>query len=88
MDESKWPIGFVPEPDLQGLEPLTYEPERSRRSNQSKSKQPMNRQSARREDNNIDRTRGFAERGFDPHSSGRSRPGPPNRRRVKVNVEY
>ena len=86
MDESKWPIGFVPEPDLQGLEPLTYELERSRRSNQSK--RPMNRQSARREDNNIDRTRGFAERGFDPHSSGRSRPGPPNRRQVRVNVEY
>ncbi|KAM7520094.1 hypothetical protein LguiB_019056 [Lonicera macranthoides] len=88
MDESKWPIGFVPEPDLQGLEPLTYEPDGYKRSNQSKSKRPMNRQSARREDNNIDRTRGFSERGFDPHFSGRSRPGPPNRRRVRVNVEY
>nr|GEX22481.1 2-oxoglutarate (2OG) and Fe(II)-dependent oxygenase superfamily protein [Tanacetum cinerariifolium] len=25
MDESKWPAGFHPEPDLQGLEPLVYE---------------------------------------------------------------
>ncbi|KAK3007680.1 hypothetical protein RJ639_014817, partial [Escallonia herrerae] len=25
MDESRWPIGFAPEPDLQGLERLPYE---------------------------------------------------------------
>ncbi|XP_071702253.1 RNA demethylase ALKBH9B-like [Rutidosis leptorrhynchoides] len=25
MDETKWPNGFVPEPDLQGLEPLSYD---------------------------------------------------------------
>ncbi|KAJ7953115.1 oxidoreductase, 2OG-Fe(II) oxygenase family protein [Quillaja saponaria] len=33
MDESKRPIGYIPEPDLQGLRPLSYEVEKTKNSN-------------------------------------------------------
>lgn len=32
MDESKRPFGYVPEPDLQGIQPLTYEVEQEKKS--------------------------------------------------------
>nr|XP_043605944.1 RNA demethylase ALKBH9B isoform X2 [Erigeron canadensis] len=45
MDESKWPIGFVPEPDLQGLEPLPYGSDKLKdNSNLSKPSHPSDRQ--------------------------------------------
>ncbi|KAK1359849.1 RNA demethylase ALKBH5 [Heracleum sosnowskyi] len=40
MDESKWPVGFTPEPDLQGLQPLSYEVDRSKHSSISKINRP------------------------------------------------
>jgi hypothetical protein len=86
MDESKRPVEFIPEPDLQGLQPLSYETERSRRATPSRPNLHMNRQSFTREDNR-DRTRGLLGRG-----SNHSEPqlqitrGPSNRRRVWVNL--
>lgn len=58
MDESKWPGGFVPEPDLQGLEPLSYEPGRPAPTptggglNHTRS-HPSNRQDFRRDDHHT-----------------------------------
>ncbi|KAL9393940.1 hypothetical protein Peur_013225 [Populus x canadensis] len=37
MDEAKRPIGFVPEPDLQGIQPLSYELDKTRKLNSPKS---------------------------------------------------
>lgn len=81
MDESKWPKGFVPEPDLQGLQPLPYEVDRSKHSNISKSNYPVNRQAARREDNR-DKVKGLGLLGPAPRLLVQIREGPKNRRRV------
>lgn len=48
MDETKRPIGYIPEPDLQGLQPLTLEAD-SLASNSPKSGQFMRKQSFKRE---------------------------------------
>ncbi|KAL6993443.1 RNA demethylase alkbh9b [Sarracenia purpurea var. burkii] len=89
MDESKRPFGFVPEPDLQGLQPLSYETDRSKRSSPSKQKvSSVSRPSFRRDDN-WDKTRGSTGRGnnrFEPHISLQIKRGPPNRRRTRVNL--
>ncbi|XP_057499795.1 RNA demethylase ALKBH9B-like isoform X1 [Actinidia eriantha] len=88
MDESKRPIGFLPEPDLQGLQPLSYETEPSKRSTPSKSK-PANRQSFRNEDNRDRIIKGSAGRGnnyLEPPTSLVIQKGRSNRRRVWVNV--
>lgn len=59
MDEAKWPIGFVPEPDLQGLEPLAYDTDKPNGgSNHFKPYRPSNRQMVRRDDSK-DNSRGF-----------------------------
>ncbi|KAA8547478.1 hypothetical protein F0562_003658 [Nyssa sinensis] len=83
MDESKLPVGFLPEPDLQGLQPLSYE-DRSKRQNPLKSKRLVNRQVDRREDNRDER-RGSAERLLnthsEPHYSFQIQRGAGNRRR-------
>lgn len=88
MDESKRPVEFIPEPDLQGLQPLPYETEseRSKRATPSRPNLSVRRQSFTREDNR-DRTRGLLGRG-----GNYSEPqlqitrGPSNRRRVWVNL--
>uniref|UniRef100_A0A5B6Z2X6 Fe2OG dioxygenase domain-containing protein n=1 Tax=Davidia involucrata TaxID=16924 RepID=A0A5B6Z2X6_DAVIN len=88
MDESKCPVGFVPEPDLQGLQPLSYK-DKSKRLNPSKSRHLVNRQAVRREDNR-DEGRGSAERGnthLEPYHSIQIQRGPGNRRRVRVNLD-
>ncbi|KAK3017926.1 hypothetical protein RJ639_004015 [Escallonia herrerae] len=86
MDESKWPIGFAPELDLQGLERLPYEGERSKRLTLSKSNWPVNRQGVRREDS-TDKGRGLLETPPEPRFVGRARPGPPNRQRVRLDFD-
>ncbi|XP_059665722.1 RNA demethylase ALKBH9B-like [Cornus florida] len=63
MDQSKWPIGFVPEPDLQGLQPLSYEDSTPKSLNSSKSKLLVDRQEGRRvpegrRENRRDQARG------------------------------
>ncbi|XP_059652876.1 RNA demethylase ALKBH9B-like [Cornus florida] len=85
MDKSKWPIGFVPEPDLQGLQPLSYEDSRPKSLNPSKSKLLVNRQEERRvsegrRENRRDQARGsWTEIGnmqSEPHYSTRYQRGP------------
>ncbi|GMJ07887.1 hypothetical protein like AT2G17970 [Hibiscus trionum] len=50
MDESKRPIGYAPEPDLQGIEPLCYEEEKSKRIITSPKSEPhVKRQELKRE---------------------------------------
>lgn len=86
MDESKWPTGFVPEPDLQGLQPLSYEEEGSKHSKTLKSNIPMNRQAAKREENNG-RVKESGILGPGPRVFGPIREGPLSRRRVRINLE-
>lgn len=50
MDELKRPIGYAPEPDLQDIEPLSYQAEKPRRLNSPKSDRHVKRQPFRRED--------------------------------------
>lgn len=78
MDESKRPVGYVPEPDLQGLEPLSYEVERSKKSKDAYSRRSMRKQTARREEN-TDKLKISAERSSEGRYSGRSRQRPANR---------
>lgn len=78
MDESKWPVGYTPERDLQGLQPLSYEVDRSKHS---KIKRPAIVQAARSE-NNRDRLK---ERGL--LGQGPRREGPLNRRRLRLDLE-
>lgn len=91
MDEFKWPIGFVPEPDLQGLQPLSYETDGStngspKGSNSSRSRRSSHRL-VRREDVR-EKSRGIL--GPEPRFLGRRR-GPrsaSNWRRVKASREF
>ncbi|XP_057784042.1 RNA demethylase ALKBH9B [Salvia miltiorrhiza] len=86
MDETKRPIGYTPEPDLQGLQPLPDEEERSSKYSASRhrrvSKRPVDGREAR-----TDRGRGLASEYPNPRYSGRTRQGPPNRRRFQSNLE-
>lgn len=86
MDESKRPIGYLPEPDLQGLQPVSYEMDRSKISNPQKPERRMNRQAVRRE-GSVE-ARGFMERGdhSGSHYSSRAPRGPANRRRIRMNL--
>ncbi|XP_057960617.1 RNA demethylase ALKBH9B [Malania oleifera] len=77
MDESKRPVGFVPEPDLQGLQPLSYEENKSRRPNPPNSPRRGNRRAAGRRERNAEEVRRIVE--------SRSRRGPP-RQRIRVNL--
>ncbi|XP_052196981.1 RNA demethylase ALKBH9B isoform X2 [Diospyros lotus] len=88
MDESKRPFGYAPEPDLQGLQPLSYGTDRPGRSAPSKSNLPGNRPAARREDNR-EKSRRLARKGNNftvPQVSIKIERGPDNRRRVRVNL--
>ncbi|KAF5197918.1 2-oxoglutarate (2OG) and Fe(II)-dependent oxygenase superfamily protein [Thalictrum thalictroides] len=81
MDETKRPFVFVPEPDLQGLQPLPYD------VGESKSMNPpaqMNRQPVFREVNS-ENSKAFSGRGSrsEPRYSGRTRLQPGNRRRTR-----
>ncbi|KAI3813604.1 hypothetical protein L1987_18332 [Smallanthus sonchifolius] len=85
MDESKWPVGFIPEPDLQGLEPLVYESDKPKGgSNLYKPSRPSNRQSTRRDDMN-DSSRGYSQ----PRFYGQTRQqGPSYANRRRTRLEY
>lgn len=87
MDESKRPTGFVPEPDLQGIQPLSYEEDKAQKLNASKPEYHMKKQSVRRAVNTE--ARGSAERSYthiEPREPTWSRRGPANRRRVGLNL--
>ena len=86
MDDAKRPIGYVPEPDLQGIQPLCYETNGSKQSNTSKPKRPVNRQAVRREDN-AHNARGLLGRGSQPRYMGQIQQGPANRQRLRVSLD-
>lgn len=48
MDVSKRPFGYVPEPDLQGIQPLAYEVEREKKSSGHRPNRHMRRHKDRR----------------------------------------
>ncbi|CAI9110920.1 OLC1v1011028C1 [Oldenlandia corymbosa var. corymbosa] len=75
MDESKWPIGYVPEPDLQGLQPLPYEVDSSKKIDSPKYRGPGRRQFNRREDreHNSTEMRGSTHRGSEQRHSYRGK---------------
>ncbi|CAI0392883.1 unnamed protein product [Linum tenue] len=86
MDEKKWPVGYAPEPDLQGIEPLSFEVDMTStvRSNSPKPEQlPPRRQPIDKEGKTEARRAAFSE----PRYGNRGRRGPGSRRRVKVDVE-
>ncbi|KAJ9564482.1 hypothetical protein OSB04_000448 [Centaurea solstitialis] len=85
MDESKWPVGFIPEPDLQGLEPLVYEADKPKGGSYTSKPRASNRQVPRRDDP-TDPTRGLL--GSQPRFYGQSLtrhqgPSPGNRRKSR-----
>ncbi|KAL2552709.1 2-oxoglutarate (2OG) and Fe(II)-dependent oxygenase superfamily protein [Forsythia ovata] len=86
MDESKQPIGFVPEAELQGLQPLPYDVDTSKNYNRSKQSQFSKNQAVGREEK-TDRGRGLTGRYSNARYSGRSRQGPVNRPMGRVNFE-
>lgn len=91
MDESKRPVGFVPEPDLQDIEPLQYyevdKPEQSSRQTPQRTpgnRRPLGRSHPRsitQSDRREFRTSGSNEHSSragshsEPHSSGRYQAG-------------
>lgn len=89
MDESKCPIGYVPEPDLQGLEPLTFGADKSKKMNSPKFRVPGKRQVVKREDRgeNVAEVKGSTQRGSELRLSNRSRQGPMNRRRIRLHFD-
>ncbi|XP_010268476.1 PREDICTED: uncharacterized protein LOC104605415 [Nelumbo nucifera] len=86
MDESKRPFDFVPEPDLQGIQPLPYDLDESKKLNPSKPQSQMKRQSFVRE-GFSDKEKAFDGRGTasEPRHP-RNRSQPTNRRRVRVSL--
>lgn len=84
-------VGYSPEPDFQGLQSLPDE-EHDRSSNHNASREsgprrPSRRPSLGREDNRTDQGRGLFSENSSPRSSGRTRLGPPSRRRFQSTVE-
>lgn len=83
MDESKRPVDYAPEPDLQGIQPLSYDVENT---NGPKAERHRKRHSNRRGNNNMV-VRGSTWRGdfspySEPHHSNRGQRGPGNWRRL------
>lgn len=83
MDQTKRPVDYVPEPDLQGIKPLAYDVEKT---NGPKSERHRRRHSNRRGGNNNMAVRGPSGRDdlsprSEPYYSNRSQRGPGNWRR-------
>jgi len=79
MDESKRPFGYVPEPDLQGIQPLTYKAEDEKKSGGHRSSHHVRRQRDRRGGRND--AMGFASRNdrFSERDSNHNTPRSGNR---------
>ncbi|KAF8392665.1 hypothetical protein HHK36_023014 [Tetracentron sinense] len=86
MDEAKRPAGFVPEPDLQGLQPLPYDMDKSNRFNPSKSQRQINRQMVIKEGISV-KERWFADRGTRSEPRYSTHQQPANRRRDRLNFD-
>lgn len=89
MDESKRPHGYVPEPDLEGLQPLPYEPKRSKNLNSSNPRRYFKNHNSRREESQEDspKVNGPVVRNSQPRQSNRFQRGPSDWHRVWVNLE-
>ncbi|KAG6766703.1 hypothetical protein POTOM_027874 [Populus tomentosa] len=86
MDEAKRPIGFIPDPGLQGIQPLPYEPDETKRLNSPKSEPYMKRRPFDKEGKMEGRR--FAENGSqsEPYYSSQSRRPAAYQRRIKENI--
>ncbi|KAJ4837645.1 hypothetical protein Tsubulata_032328 [Turnera subulata] len=86
MDDAKRPSWFVPEPDLQHIEPLSYEEDKTEMLN-SPASEPRTK---RHPSGNRSKagTRNYVEGASQsyPRYSNRSRQGPANNLRIKVNL--
>ncbi|KAK8717607.1 hypothetical protein V6N13_044868 [Hibiscus sabdariffa] len=88
MDESKRPIGYAPEPDLQGIESLCYDEKPNRAISSPKSEPYVKRQPLRREGRKEDRGSTIKrDEQWEPRSSTWKQRGPGNRRRDTVSEE-
>ncbi|XP_028777374.1 RNA demethylase ALKBH9B-like [Neltuma alba] len=76
MDASKRPIGYVPEPDLQGIQPLVFE---EKRSNGSRSHRHMKKPNRRGRRNDAMGPATGRDRNFEPHELTHSAQRPSNR---------
>ncbi|VFQ93469.1 unnamed protein product [Cuscuta campestris] len=91
MAESKRPLGYVPDPDLQGLQPISYEVDKSKKSKTPRQRRQhnhdMKKHSVGLEDNVRGNRRRPVERGFvEPrHSLGQAQQR--NNPRVVVDLE-
>lgn len=87
MDESQRPHGYVPEPDLEGLQPLPYEPERSEKPKFSNPRRYVRNHISRREESEEDYPKedGPIMRNFQPRQSNRFRRGPSGWRKARMN---
>lgn len=86
MDESKRPVGYVPDPDLQGLQPLSYEVDKSKKPKTVKPRRSMKKQVVRREEN-AGKIRRSIERSIEPQHSGQTQQWHANRQRLRVDLE-
>ena len=85
MDELKRPIGYAPEPDLQEIEPLSYDAEKLKRLNSPKSDNHVKRQPFRRDGKKESWGLTESNERLEPQFSTRTRRGPANKRRITVN---
>ncbi|XP_073041217.1 RNA demethylase ALKBH9B-like [Primulina eburnea] len=72
MDRSKWPVDYIPEPDLQGLQPLPDHVDKSRKYSPSRSRSSLSKPAGEREQ--VDRGRGSNSVHLDARQSIRSNP--------------
>lgn len=86
MDESKRPSGYAPEPDLEGLQPLLVEADRSRKYYASRPRRSSGKPAVGRGDR-MDHGRRLIVDNTDARYSGRIRQGHGNRRRFRANSE-
>ena len=85
MDELKQPIGYAREPDLQEIEPFSYDAEKPKRLNSPKSDRHVKRQAFSREGKKEARGLTESNEQLEPQSSTWTRRGPANKRRITVN---
>ncbi|KAJ6367237.1 hypothetical protein OIU77_003577 [Salix suchowensis] len=86
MDKAKLPIGFVPEPGLQGIQPLPYELDKTR-LNSPKSEPYMKRWPLGKEGKKEGRRPAENDSQSEPYYSGQSRQPAAYQWRIKENID-
>nr|GMC96928.1 RNA demethylase ALKBH5-like [Ipomoea batatas] len=86
MDESKRPVGYVPDPDLQGLQPLSYEVDKYYKPKTVKPRRSMKKQVVRQEES-AGKIRRSIERSLELRHSGQTQQWHASRQRVRVDLE-